>query len=209
MAVKITPIIATAQNVYDYCGISAGTAAANIASGITLASLITSLLARSAQMICSEINYDYTAGQVVWLRDFGNDQQYITTPWPIATITTFTSWDPGNPATAVVVIGAGALSVATNDPYTVFRNDGLCFSSQLKYYIEFTQAVNPDTNGWPSAIVEIQCEMVATIYKESQNDESMLSDYERESSIGRPIRYDKNVWERFKKALRPFKICPE
>ena len=205
MAVQITPVIATLQQVYDYLNITGAQAAANLPNGTTvLSTWLTALLARTAQSIVAEINYDYTTAQVQWLRDYGNDLPYINTPWPVSTITAFTSWDPSQPATAAVNIGAGSLSVVTNDPFTLYRNDNGCFSSNLKYYIEITQAADQNFNGWPFEIQQIQIEMIQIIWNESANATGHLDKKQYEGLYARALEY-LPLDPRWKAALRPWK----
>lgn len=205
MAVQIIPVISVAQDVYDYCNISGAQAAATLPNGTTtLAAWVALLLGRTAQSIVAEINYDFTATQVQWLRGFGNALGYIETPWPVATITAFTSWDPTSPATAPINIGAGVLAVPANNPFTLYRNDSDIFSSSLRYYIEVTQAIDQQYNGWPAAIKEIQCEMIQLIYNESANLTGHLDKAEFEGLYSRSLSY-KPLEERFKAALRPWK----
>jgi hypothetical protein len=206
MAYQNVPVICTAQEVYDYCGISSTQASTDITSGITWATWIEQLIQRTAWMIVNEINRDYSAGQIVTLTFQGNNQPSIyCDQQPIGSFTSCFSWDPTDPTVANVNEGNNFAPNA-NNLFILNRTDGQIFEYYRWYQVIYNQAADPRYGVWPLPIMQIQLEMIEVIIKESQNDSGMLTDLERESNIGRPIKYDKTVWQKIQRELRPYKI---
>ncbi len=206
MPTQITPTIATKQQVYDYCGITAGLAALNVGSAaITWANWIQRELDVTAWQIVQYLDYDFTTAQVQMLRFVGEGQTYIDVNYPVSTITAFTSFDPTNPSGTVTNIGTAALALSdTNNPFRIYRIDKNDFQPGLDYYIALTQAADTRLAGWPMPIIQIQIEMIATIIKESDNGRGILNESEYEGLLGRPIKY-KDVYNRFLQQLRPWR----
>jgi hypothetical protein len=208
MPFQIQPIICTAAQVYAYCGISTTQATSTIASGITWATWITEIINSTAWMIVNEINRDYTSGQVNTLNFYGNGKTYITTEnIPFATLISCYSSDPNDPKTAPLNEGT---NFGTIPGYTFYigRTDDQIFYPYRFYTLIFAQDSDPRYGTWPISIQQIQLEMIQIIIKESANDAGMLNALERESNIGRPIKFDKDVWQKIKRELRPYKIFP-
>lgn len=174
MATQTQPVICTAQQVYDYMQITAAQAAATLQNGVTVRSAyIANLMAWTATQIVEWIDYDYTQSQVQKPNVWGNDLGYLQFDYPIQTITSAVSWDPENPNTAVVDISAGT-GIFTTDPTKLVRTDNDDFSSYLQYFFELVQALDPLVfNGWPASAIQVQIEMIATIYRESGNTDNI------------------------------------
>ena len=206
MPYQINPTICSPQQVYDYCGISSAQVSTNIASGITWATWIGQLMQRTAWMIVNEINRDYTVGQVVTLNFYGNGLTYILAPTqPFASLISCFSVDPNDPETAPLDEGTN-FGANPGNLFYIGRTDDQIFWPHRFYTLVYSQAADPRYGTWPISIQQIHLEMIQIIIKESANDAAMLAMEERESNIGRPIKYDKNVWQKIKRELRPYKV---
>lgn len=204
---QIAPQIASAQSVYDFMNISAAQAATNLPNGTTtVASYIATLLERTAVQLVAWIDHDYTTTQTQYINTMGNDLGYMRFDFPIASVSTFKSWSPLDPTATVVDEGTGNIAVVTIDPYTIIRTDKKMFDAQLEYYIVAVQALEPHVyGGWPRAILQIQCEMIALLMRESSNGAASIGKAEFETiNGGRALKYleMEPIWLN---RLRPFR----
>jgi len=169
MTVQILPVIGTSQKVYDYLGISGVQAGEPLPNTSTLLSAyINQLLGVTATLICTWLDYDFTTNQVQNVNGFGNNFSNWQFPFPIASITAALDWDPLSPL-AGPTMGPSNLTILTQNKSIIYRNDGGLFNENLYYSFVFTQDIGTVYGVWPLDIVQVQVEMIATIYKESAN----------------------------------------
>jgi hypothetical protein len=178
MAAPVLPVICSAQQVYDYMQITAPEAAANLLNATTTrAAFIANLMLFTASQIVSWLGYDYTTNALQALRLQGNCSSSWRFGFPIGTIAVAKSWDPNNPTVSPIDLTT-ILDILSIDINTIYRTDGGIFQQNLWYIFEFQQASDPYIyNGWPQECIQVQLEMIATIYRESSNNDNIVGNF--------------------------------